>query len=95
MVMGKGTSITEQGEGPDKQPTWWRRLWEWTGFGEKKLWNWLQLLGTLAIPVVVAVAAAWFSSQQIATQTQIEEERSQGLGYLRLFPASLFQLQGA
>jgi pentapeptide repeat protein len=39
--------------------------------------NWLELLGTLAIPVVVAVAVAWFSSQQSATQTQIEEQRAQ------------------
>jgi uncharacterized protein YjbI with pentapeptide repeats len=49
----------------------------WTGFGEKKLWNWLELLGTLAIPVVVAVATAWLTSQQSATQTQIEEQRAQ------------------
>src|SRR3712207_181026 len=27
----------------------------WTGFGERKLWDWLQLLSTLAIPVVLAV----------------------------------------
>jgi hypothetical protein len=53
---------------PGWRPPWWKRFWErlwgWTGFGETKLWDWLQLLGTLAIPVVVAEAAAWFSSQQ-------------------------------
>jgi uncharacterized protein YjbI with pentapeptide repeats len=52
---------------------WWQRLRGWTGFGEKKLWDWLQLLGTLSIPVVVAVATALFSSQQSRTQNEIAE----------------------
>jgi hypothetical protein len=30
----------------------------------KTLWDWLQLLGVLAIPVVVGFGAAWFTSQQ-------------------------------
>jgi uncharacterized protein YjbI with pentapeptide repeats len=49
----------------------------WTGFANRTVWEWLHLLGTLAIPVVVAVATAWFSSQQSTTQTQIEERRAQ------------------
>ncbi len=48
----------------------------WTGFSEhvgpnvqqyqpaKTLWDWLNLFGVLAIPVVVAVGAAWFTAQQ-------------------------------
>ncbi len=30
----------------------------------KSLWDWLQLLGVLAIPVVVGFGAAWFAAQQ-------------------------------
>jgi fumarate reductase subunit C len=49
----------------------------WTGFGEKKLWDWLQLLSALAIPVVVALATTWFSSQQSTIQIEVEEQRAQ------------------
>src|SRR5947209_74598 len=47
--------------------------WTWTGFGAetsepkqhaKTLWDWLQLLAAFAIPVVVALGAAWFTAQQ-------------------------------
>src|SRR5436309_15808405 len=30
----------------------------------KSLWDWLQLLGVLAVPVVVGLGAAWFTAQQ-------------------------------
>ena len=67
----------EQEKKPDKRPPWWKRLWGWTKFGEKSGWEYLELLSALAIPVVVAVAAAWLTSQQSATQTQIAEQRAQ------------------
>ena len=35
-----------------------------TGFAGKTLWDWLQLLAALAIPVVVGFGAAWFTAQQ-------------------------------
>src|SRR6266566_9390848 len=53
--------------------------WGWTGLGPyigpphskdsdfqrgKTLWDWLNLLGVLAIPVGVGLGAAWFSAQQ-------------------------------
>jgi uncharacterized protein YjbI with pentapeptide repeats len=34
--------------------------WNWTGFSNKTLWDWFQLLGVLAIPVVVG----WFTLNQ-------------------------------
>jgi uncharacterized protein YjbI with pentapeptide repeats len=50
--------------------------WAWTGVGsysppskngvfqrEKTLWDWLQLLGTLAVPVVVGFGTVWFTTQ--------------------------------
>jgi hypothetical protein len=49
----------------------------WTGFSEKKLWDWLQLLSALAIPVVLAAAGLWFAAQQDARQQQIETDRAQ------------------
>src|SRR5947209_19729828 len=36
----------------------------WTGFFNKTLWDWLNLLGVLAIPVVVGLGAAWFTTKQ-------------------------------
>lgn len=38
--------------------------WGWTGFPSKTLWDWLNLLGVLAIPVVVGLGAAWYTVQQ-------------------------------
>lgn len=47
--------------------------WPWTGFGPetsepeqhaKTLWDWLNLLGVLAIPVVVGLGTVWFTTQQ-------------------------------
>jgi hypothetical protein len=49
----------------------------WTGFGDKKLWDWLQLLSALAIPVVLAIAGFWFTTQQEARQQRIETQSAQ------------------
>src|SRR5215211_6767189 len=49
----------------------------WTGFADKTLWEWLQLLGALAIPVVLAAAGLWFTAQQDQRQQQIEADRAQ------------------
>jgi hypothetical protein len=38
--------------------------WDWTGFPARKLWDWLGLLGTLAVPVVVGLGTLWFTRQQ-------------------------------
>src|SRR6266699_3040611 len=51
--------------------------WDWTGFSSytppvkdsnfqrgKTLWDWLNLLGVLAIPAVVGLGAAWYTAQQ-------------------------------
>ncbi|GHO77027.1 hypothetical protein KSD_47980 [Ktedonobacter sp. SOSP1-85] len=45
----------------------------WTGFSGKTLWDWLQLLAALAIPVVVAAGTIWFSYQQSETSLQISQ----------------------
>lgn len=42
----------------------YRFNWTWTGFIGKTLWDWLQLLGVLAIPVVVGLGTVWFTTKQ-------------------------------
>lgn len=37
----------------------------------KRLWDWLELLATLAIPVVVGLGAAWLTTKQ--AQTSVRE----------------------
>lgn len=50
---------------------------QWTGFAHKTLWDWLQLLGILAIPVVVALASIYFSAQQNQSSLQVSEKQNQ------------------
>src|SRR5215208_484372 len=69
------TNGTAAEKEPRKQP-WRSRLWEWTDFGEKTLWDWLQLLSALAIPVVLAVAGFWFTAWQGERQQAIEDQRA-------------------
>ncbi len=38
--------------------------WNWTGIKTKTLWDWLNLFGVLAIPVVVGFGAVWFTVRQ-------------------------------
>lgn len=85
-VMVKDRAPVEQEKEPGNESTaegkpgkrhWGSKLWEWTGFGEKKLWDWLQLLSALAIPIVLTVAGFWFTSQQARHQQDIEERRAE------------------
>src|SRR5215472_5810613 len=41
-----------------------RKKWQWVGFSDKTLWNWLQLLGVLAIPLVLVLGTLWLGTQQ-------------------------------
>ena len=66
--------LVRKAEPPSKRSIRWPR---WTGFRERTVWDCLELLGTLAIPIVVAVVGAMFSAQQSRTQTEIEEQRAQ------------------
>ncbi len=76
MSEDKGTRTMQQGPEPTKRPPWWTRLWEWTEFGKKSGWNWLELLGALAIPVVLATAGLYFQDQLDQRQRQIENQRA-------------------
>ena len=50
-------------------------LIKWFGLSDKTLWDWLQLLAVLAIPVAIAMGTAWFSYQQNQTSLQISERQ--------------------
>src|SRR3989442_684979 len=47
------------------------------GFAGKTLWDWLQLLGILAIPAVVALASILFSMQQSQMSEAISQKQHQ------------------
>src|SRR5215204_5436003 len=76
MAEGEDTHTTEQEQVSGKLPRW-KRLWRWTEFGEKSGWQYLDLLGTLAIPVVIALGTLWFTARQNVQQDLIEEQRAQ------------------
>jgi len=48
-----------------------------TGFQGKTLWDWLQLLGVIAIPVVVAVVAILFTGEQHNHDQLLADQRAQ------------------
>jgi uncharacterized protein YjbI with pentapeptide repeats len=76
MAENNGRHTPVQENESSKRPPWWKRLWEWTEFGKKSGWNWLELLSALAIPVVLAAAGLYFEAQFDDRQRQIEERRA-------------------
>jgi hypothetical protein len=59
---------------------------DWTGFNGniksgKTLWDWLQLLGVLAVPVVVGFGAVWFTTRQgkVAYEENIDNQQETAL----------------
>ena len=52
-----------------------------TGFAGKTLWDWLNLLGVLAIPAVVGLGAAWYTVQQgkVSTRENTDNQRETAL----------------
>jgi uncharacterized protein YjbI with pentapeptide repeats len=50
--------------------------WTLRTFWGKPVWDWLQLLGVLAIPVVIAVGGCMFNAQQDARQEQMDRQRA-------------------
>jgi uncharacterized protein YjbI with pentapeptide repeats len=56
-----------------KEKTRRGRAWDWTGFGGKTGWDWMELL---IVPLVLAAGAFWFNSEQSARQQETEEYRA-------------------
>jgi hypothetical protein len=61
-------------EQPFRQPPQGRGRWGWTGFGNKTLWDWLQLL---VVPAMLAIVGAGFTAALGYIQLQAEESRAQ------------------
>jgi uncharacterized protein YjbI with pentapeptide repeats len=55
----------------------WQKVAKWTGFFDKALWDWLQLLAALAIPVVIAAGTLWFSAQQNEVSARTAQDQQQ------------------
>jgi uncharacterized protein YjbI with pentapeptide repeats len=70
MAEGKGIPTAVQENGPDKRPPWWKRLWARTGFGDKTLWDLLQLF---IVPLVLVGIGLLFEMQQTAREEQRAE----------------------
>ncbi len=49
--------------------------WDWTGFSTKTLWDWLNLLGVLAIPVVAGLGVAWYTTKQTQASEVANEQQ--------------------
>src|SRR5215218_354944 len=49
------------------------RAWDWTGFGDKTAWDWMQLL---IVPVMLAVGALLFNLSLNSRQLETEERRA-------------------
>lgn len=58
---------------------WFR--WNWTGFPAKTEWDWLNLLGVIAIPIVVGLGAAWYTAQQgrVSNRENTDNQRETAL----------------
>jgi len=50
---------------------------KWTGFEDKTLWSWLQLLTTISIPVVLAIGGFLFTAAQNSNREAVEDQRAQ------------------
>jgi hypothetical protein len=93
MVMAVGSS--KHPREPGKRPPLRSRLWARTGFKNKTLWEWLQLLGALAIPLVLAVAGFWFTTPQEDRQKKFETLRAKSQAALSFANLSEADLSGA
>jgi cell division protein FtsB len=73
MAKERDTSPAVQEKEAAKQPPWWKRFWEWTAFGEKSGWEWLELI---VVSLALAVLGVWFTNQQEERQQLTEQQRA-------------------
>lgn len=55
----------------------WLRFVRWAGFDGKTLWDWMHLVGMLAIPIVVAGGIWWLNTEERRAERGIADERFQ------------------
>jgi uncharacterized protein YjbI with pentapeptide repeats len=61
-------------EPASKDISWWKRLYRWTGYQRKTLWDWQALL---FVPVSIALIASLITLYQTTRQQEIENKRAQ------------------
>jgi hypothetical protein len=61
-------------EPSSKDSPWWKRLWRWTGYHGKTLWDWQALL---FVPVAIALIASLITLHQTLRQQEIEDRRAE------------------
>jgi len=54
-----------------------RRMMKWADLSGKTLWDWLQLLAILAVPVAISIGTLWFSAQQSQASSQASDKQHQ------------------
>src|SRR5215208_7578613 len=64
----------KQQQQPFRQPPQGRGWWRWTGFANKTLWDWLQLL---VVPAMLALVGFLLAEAQENIQQHAEESRAQ------------------
>ena len=50
---------------------------DWTGFKNKNLWEWLNLFGVLAVPLILGIATLQFTAQQ--AQSSLDQQQANTL----------------
>ncbi len=71
-------STSKDQKGPSRlQQDGRKHLIKGTGFTEKELWDWLMLIGVLAIPIAVAFGTLLISLQQTQSSQQASEKQHQ------------------
>jgi uncharacterized protein YjbI with pentapeptide repeats len=54
--------------------SWFGEFWQWTGFSERTLFDWLQIISSIAVPVILGILSYQLSAQQ--AKTAEESQRS-------------------
>jgi uncharacterized protein YjbI with pentapeptide repeats len=54
--------------------SWFGQFWQWTGFSERTLFDWLQIISSIAVPVILGILSYQLSAQQ--AKTAEESQRS-------------------
>ncbi len=73
-----------------KDLPWWKRLYRWTGWRGKTLWDWQALL---FVPVTIVLIASLFTQCQHIRQLEIENERSANAQQLETLRAERAMVQ--
>src|SRR5215208_499952 len=68
----------------DPRRGWWllqrtrrQRLWRWVGIREKKGWDWVQLLISISIPILIFLGGWWLNDAQKQREKWLNDAQKQ------------------